>query len=463
MVSRGAGRLSVGDVPEVASTILSRAGGEERSGLRIGALRYSSGRGLVATLVAPQEAGSAAAGHWASLSIDANQLFRGWLRFSLADLETSHLEVVRPGIVDAREYGLRVRRFPADEKLAGLAPVIGARPGGLGFAGLEAAGRRLLEQPGWRLRSTRAWVVAYKPGKRCVIRTELTGQDGHRLVVYSKCYSDPQLARTVFERTQALYAGLRVPGMMARPLGIDDQLGIVHTEAVRGRPLGTPEPSALARVGASLARLHSLEVDLGGRLEAGTEGQKLVAWRARVESWSGLDPEPLARLQATLGERLVAEPVARPAPIHGAFKPAQLLVGDEVAIIDFDGTAMGDPAIDLGGFLAYLRPAELYRGAPRAAAWFSEAAGRFVEGYRAEAVRLGREPSEVTGTIARMRTYEATRLVKLAGRGAARLNSPRLKQLKALLVELGDCLGRPLRWLPSGRAAGGAGEAGALH
>ena len=39
--------------------------------------------------------------------------------------------------------------------------------------------------------------------------------------------------------------------------------------------------------------------------------------------------------------------------IHGAFRPAHLIVGSgDVALIDLDGAGLGDPAIDVGDFMA---------------------------------------------------------------------------------------------------------------
>jgi aminoglycoside phosphotransferase (APT) family kinase protein len=48
--------------------------------------------------------------------------------------------------------------------------------------------------------------------------------------------------------------------------------------------------------------------------------------------------------------------------VHGGFKPTQMLVkGQHATLVDFDGAAVGDPAIDVGRFMAKLREDALDR------------------------------------------------------------------------------------------------------
>ena len=82
------------------------------------------------------------------------------------------------------------------------------------------------------------------------------------------------------------------------------------------------------------------------------EGAGLVA---RARELGFICPQ-LARRADALAQRLGAQLAAAPAvrhPIHGDFSAKQVLVGDEgVAIIDFDLACYGDPAEDVGNFMA---------------------------------------------------------------------------------------------------------------
>ncbi len=66
------------------------------------------------------------------------------------------------------------------------------------------------------------------------------------------------------------------------------------------------------------------------------------------------------RIESRLGT-LRAEPLCL---IHGDFKPSQLLVaGERPALVDLDRACLGDPALDLGNFLAVLMKQVVLKGA----------------------------------------------------------------------------------------------------
>jgi aminoglycoside phosphotransferase (APT) family kinase protein len=139
----------------------------------------------------------------------------------------------------------------------------------------------------------------------------------------------------------------------------------------------------------------------------------------------------------------VATPSGDPCLAHGSFKPSQLLFGEDarVLVTDLDHCCLADPALDLGYFLAYLRPAALWQGNVRAHAWHKTAASRFRSAYAATIEAAGARPRDVESALARAAIYEAALLLKIAARRVHRLNSPRPHELEAILEEAVMCLG----------------------
>ena len=70
-------------------------------------------------------------------------------------------------------------------------------------------------------------------------------------------------------------------------------------------------------------------------------------------------------------------------PAHGGFKPSQLLFHSQhVFVVDFDGFCLADAALDVGYFLAYLRPSGLWYGRAGMRKWFEDASDVFTGSYR---------------------------------------------------------------------------------
>jgi hypothetical protein len=135
--------------------------------------------------------------------------------------------------------------------------------------------------------------------------------------------------------------------------------------------------------------------------------------------------------------------------VHGSFKPSQLLFGSSgrVVVTDLDSVCVADPALDVGYFLAYLRPAALWQGSVRARAWFTAAADCFRDAYAA-AARSATAQDDVEHVLARASAYEAATLLKIASRRIRRLNSPRPRELAAILEEVSMCLGPAAEPMP---------------
>jgi aminoglycoside phosphotransferase (APT) family kinase protein len=112
----------------------------------------------------------------------------------------------------------------------------------------------------------------------------------------------------------------------------------------------------------------------------------------------------------------------------------------DVFLVDFDQFCLADPALDVGYFLAYLRPAGLfYRRAGRRE-WFEAAAEVFVSTYLDRLAERGESASTCAALVGRAHVFEAALLLKIAARRANRLHSPRPGEVAAVLDEVAALL-----------------------
>jgi thiamine kinase-like enzyme len=128
-------------------------------------------------------------------------------------------------------------------------------------------------------------------------------------------------------------------------------------------------------------------------------------------------------------------------PGHGSYKPSQLLVRDgAVFLVDFDQFCLADPALDIGYFLAYLRPAGLWYHRAGRRAWFEAAADAFLTTYLDRLAERGESAATCAGIAGRAPVFEAALLLKIAARRANRLHSPRTGEVAAVLDEVSRSL-----------------------
>jgi len=161
-------------------------------------------------------------------------------------------------------------------------------------------------------------------------------------------------------KSHALAFQSRGPLRVARLLGRSESGRLLAFEWLPGRPLidlsidfsVAFDGGAAIATGAALAVLHGEHAEGLPYWTREAEGAGLVA---RARELGFICPQ-LARRADALAQRLGAQLAAAPAvrhPIHGDFSAKQVLVGDEgVAIIDFDLACYGDPAEDVGNFMA---------------------------------------------------------------------------------------------------------------
>jgi hypothetical protein len=422
-----------------------------------------------------------------SLTLDEGALDGPQIRFSGSQVRQSAVEVEPSGVLSVPELGISVQAFPADASLPALAASCDTSEHGPLFQALQAAARAQLHDTTWRLVSAGAEPVRYKPANRCVIRYRLVLErsDGDSPVrknftLFGKVYANAEQAESVQAMQQELYEeqvnalGSTIAGqvlhspLLPQPLGTIKTLGLTLNEAVQ--PATHEEPmltgvralqprilrgrggeirdvviptEELRLTAAALAGLHTSGVRPSeGPPRTGAKEAKRARERASlIAAHNPGQAEEVQRLAQQLATRLEALQPDAYRPAHGGFKASQLLFhSHQVFVVDFDGFCLADSALDVGYFLAYLRPSGLWYQRAGMRRWFEAAREVFVTTYRQAMLEHGIAASSVEGILERSRLYEAALIFKIATRRANRLNSSRPKELAAMLDEIATCL-----------------------
>lgn len=433
-----------------------------------------------------------------SLTLDEQALDGTHIRFTKTQAQKASLEVQATGVLRADDIGLSVQAFPADGSLPALADSCDTSRHSPLFEALQFAARVQLGDDSWQLVSASAEPIRYKPANRCVICYHLIlehskdkGASLRNLAIFGKVYADPEQARSVQALQQQLYdeqtsratgvgvaqsmegtLGINLSGnspLLPRPLGLIDALGLTFNQAIepgkarerlvtgaralrphmeRGRGGEITElviPSEELRLTAiALARLHTSAVrpDVSAPRMGAKEAKRARERAELIASHNPAQAEEVQRLGQQLATHLETLQPDTYRPAHGGFKASQLLFhSHQVFVVDFDGFCLADPALDVGYFLAYLRPSGLWYQRPGMRQWFEAAAEVFAATYRKVLSELGVAESEADNILQRSRLYEAALLFKIAARRANRLNSPRPKELSAILSEIATCFG----------------------
>lgn len=221
-------------------------------------------------------------------------------------------------------------------------------------------------------------LVRHKPGHRATVVHDLTSSTAagpeRSWRAVTKTYAD-DTAPATYAWMRALWeSDLDHDGVprLAEPLGCLVGHRTLLQRAVPGTgtladlvlapapPAGGPSvESALEATADGLNALHRCAVAAGPRrTTAGpvATGRRLLdrvgpslPGRARDDAAALLDL--LAALAATAG----VDEQERTVPVHGAFRPGQVLLdGARPGFVDFDGFGQGEPALDVGVFLARL-------------------------------------------------------------------------------------------------------------
>jgi hypothetical protein len=259
--------------------------------------------------------------------------------------------------LDDADTGLRVPLFPYDPQLPQLkqwvdtsrvAQQMDAVPGrSQRDAGSPSAGIEAVE------------VLAYRLGRRCTLGISFTS-DATGLVAKI-------MGRSALERALAADRHLRSQGTTdtelfadALPslLGASQKLGVLLMEHVPGRSLHdlwtvAECHEACGAAGRLLAALHAMTPGEG---PARTLLEEWTALTTRMQLICTIFPELCSvwKMAEKRLESLMPEPDSQCAQIHGDFYDKQVLFEPgRVTLLDYDTLGRGEPAMDVGNFLAH--------------------------------------------------------------------------------------------------------------
>ncbi len=195
--------------------------------------------------------------------------------------------------------------------------------------------------------------LRYKPERRYVARLDVDGKPAAVLKLHTEAdYSQARRATKSLSSIDVIH----VPQV----LGHSDR----HAAILRSWQPGVSVDCLLSTP--AIAR-HALKE--GGRLLAQLHGHttsklppQTPAWEAKTLCDTAMDFHALCPNLATAMQRvamrcatLIGKLPTLSVPIHGDFHPQQILVDDgNHTLIDFDSSALGHPASDLGNFLAHM-------------------------------------------------------------------------------------------------------------
>jgi aminoglycoside phosphotransferase (APT) family kinase protein len=416
------------------------AGGDQVSAVSIDELSYAPGVKCVGLYSLRFCDALAAPTRWAVVSFAKSKKLQAMFSHHVGDGAVAASGPRQPRAVLLPEIGCLVELFPTDWGLPSLASAIDP----VAVASLLSeisAGAEVVPPPD----QATVDVLRYKAHRRCVMRFAPNSEPRLNGVV-AKLYRQASRGQEVWRTLGSLRA--QAPAnqvVIPRPLGVVDAWNLLLMERVAGRsveqelegPDGSGRLGELAVLAAeALTALHGLWIESPAArfLADDLEGERIRA--AQLHLVAPTFAHQVQTLLDSIAELVVQSTCPEPSLIHGDFAPSQLLLdGRRVAIVDFDTVTLGDPAIDIGNFMAESRRLALVPGQ----IYLKALAAKFLAEYRALAWRPGLGD--------RVRLAQAIALVRMALTSFQR--APRAwasdgpGSLSAQLIqEAATCLGR---------------------
>lgn len=190
------------------------------------------------------------------------------------------------------------------------------------------------------------YVLAYQNGARTIIGTFYPDDESGAV-----CY---QVMHNLYEQSERRY--LHVP----RPIAYLHAHQLLFTEPAVGKVCENivlrPQLDLMARAGTALRELHALGKGTGAIKKMKDHVRELI--RPQPEKLAQALPGFGDVILETLGDLLKIDhgPVTEPVLLHRDYQLSQLYDdGAKISIIEWDLSAMGDAAFDLGYFTAHLK------------------------------------------------------------------------------------------------------------
>lgn len=224
-------------------------------------------------------------------------------------------------------------------------------------------------------------VVRHKPGKRVVIeydvRVERDGARAGKAILMGKIRAK-RFGNEALRLQELLWeAGFQADSpdgvSVPEPIGVLPELRLWLQRKVAGEVAGH---RFVGRGGLALAqgiargihKLHRANVPTEREHTMADELQILQECLAKLATRQPELKERLGRVLAACARLGASVPAPKPCGIHRDFYPAQVIVkGARLNLIDFDLYCLGDPALDVGNFIAHMMEESLRtRGAATA-------------------------------------------------------------------------------------------------
>ena len=325
----------------------------------------------------------------------------------------------RPGVLrlldETTGESMAVWLYPGDPRLPALPAAV--------FPGAATV---LLERLGLDATDLAIDVVAYRPGKRAVVRmTTVAG------VLYLKVVR-PEAAEKIRARHELwLGAGVPVPGVLASASD-----GIVALDALPG----VEAINLVPEIADGVAFLDALDRLVGriATVPSETDARSSLIGRLDwyVRRLADLAPESsaaLAATQARIGGLFSRGGIPPRVTVHGDLHLAQIFVDPQrpteiVGVLDIDTAGLGDPADDAAALVAHLLVTADHRE-KRDESQFADSARMLAESSRGRWARPGD-----TGFAARATAIAATHLLGHALSGSVSVETA--VRLAAQLLDL---------------------------
>ncbi|PYT65036.1 MAG: hypothetical protein DMG39_30310 [Acidobacteria bacterium] len=345
------------------------------------------------------------------------------------DITKAVAEAVRRGVAapflqltaDLPELNMHMRVSPLDARFTQLARLSDPQHVRTMLADTYASANGASDRR--RIRDYKIASVKYRPGRRHVLRYDPEDPGGGE-TVFAKVYISDEEART-FRRedgARTFRVAREVADWLAERDGLNclRPLAYVADDAVvlyprlcgvpfseYARRLNADPAKWLRRAGEAVCTLHQLPVALASRPEPHDFAAEIRSIMRKSRHVSALLPDVGSVMEAVLDcaqelhDRLSQEP---PTFTHGDLKSEHLWVfAGGLTVMDLDSSRLGDPALDVGYFLADWQ----FRQAHLDQAGTDEMYESFLAGY---------VPRALKDFSIRVRLCEAVELVKCAVR-----------------------------------------------
>lgn len=213
------------------------------------------------------------------------------------------------------------------------------------------------------MKVSRSHLLDCKPGKRALVRYELSTPDKRtKVVVFGKIYSQLDQLMRVDQVTDALwyevFSGDRTCST-PQPLGVIPELSMHLYLPAEGEFLDVTLAGKRATHGMQwtaqwLGALHSRSLQLSKRFDLTNELKNVAEWAELISHNYPEMAVVVHKMLCYLQRQAELVQFATSVPIHKDFHYRHVLVGRGLKVIDFDEVRLGDPNFDLAHFCANL-------------------------------------------------------------------------------------------------------------